>query len=146
MTFTKSSFHTLSRRFVGLGVFCLTSFRNATGFLVVFASVFARHCSWHRNFQFYTRFLHDILELFISSINEVNTTQCSSIIELRLFDSQLLLFFVLRRFRHIFQNFWPQSVWSGGRLLSCQCLTRPTKSIWWFLIQYREPCETCPRI
>ena len=123
MTFMKSSFHTLSRRFVGFNdtcVFCLTIFRDAAGFPVLFASVFARHCSWHRNFQLSTRIFHDILEFFVSWINEVNTTQSSGIVELWFLDGPLLLLFSFRRFRQIFPSLWPQGVWSGGRLVFCQ--------------------------
>ena len=106
----------------------------------------ARHCGWHRNFQLSTRILHDVFEFLIIRISEVNTMQFSGIVELRFFDSPLWLFFALRRIRHIFPNLWPQSVWSGGRLFSCQSPARPCISIQWFSIQYGEPCETCPRI
>ena len=109
MTFMKSSFQTLSRRFVGFnnaGVFCLSIFRTATGLPALFASGFAKHCSWHRNFQLSTGIHHNILEFSICWINEVNTTQFSSIVELRFFDSPLLLSSSLRRFRHIFPYLW----------------------------------------
>ena len=121
--------------------FCLALLFNAAGLPVLLASSFAWHCSWHRNFQLSTLVFHDILEFFTSWINEVNTTQFSSIVKPRFFDSALLLFFAFRRFRHIFPNLWPQSVWSGGRLLSGQSPSGP-----FFSIQYSEPCETCPRI
>ena len=123
MIFMKRSFHAVSRRLVGFdngSVFCLALLFNAAGLPVLLASSFARHCSWHRNTQLSTRVFHDILEFFTSWINEVNTTQFSSIVKPRFFDSPLLLFFALRRFRYIFPNLWPQSVWCGGRLLSCQ--------------------------
>ena len=123
MIFVKGSFHTLPRRFVGLNnasVFRLAILFNATGFPVLLTLSLARHCDWHRNFQFSTRILHDILEFFIIWINEVNTTQFSGIVELRFCDSPLMLFFAFRRVRHIFPNLGPQSVWSGGLLFSCQ--------------------------
>ena len=43
----------------------------------------------------------------------------------RIFDSPLWLFFAFRRIKNIFLNFWSQSVWSGGRLFSCQSPARP---------------------
>ena len=105
--------------------FVLQSFFNATSFPVLLTLKFAKRCGWHRNFQVSTRSHHDILEFLIIRINEVNTTQSSGTVELRFFDSPLLLLFAFRRIRHIFPNLWPQSVWSGGRLFSCQCHTRP---------------------
>ena len=57
--------HTLSRRLVGFdngSVFCLALLFNAAGLPVLLASSFARHCSWHRNFQLSTRVFDDILE------------------------------------------------------------------------------------
>ena len=51
-----------------------------------------------------------VLHFFSTLQNEVNATQFSSIVGLRFF----------RRFRHIFPNLWPQSVWSGGGLFSYQ--------------------------
>ena len=58
----------------------------------------------------------------LDQINEVNTTQFSSVVKFRLFDSPLSLFFAFRRVRHIFPNLWPQSVWPGGRLFPRQSL------------------------
>ena len=149
MTFMKSSFQTLSRRFVGFNiasVFCLAILFNAKVFPVLATLKIARHCGWHQDFQLSTSILHNILDFFICWINEVNTTQCSSIVELQFVHSPLSLFSSLRRFRHIFPHLWRQSVWAGGRLFSCQSPTGPWKSIWWFLIQFCESCETCPRI
>ena len=84
--------------------FCLALLFNAAGLSVLLASSFARHCSWHQNFQLSTRVFHDILEFFTSWINEVNTTQFSSIVKPRFFDCPLLLFFAFRRFRYIFPH------------------------------------------
>ena len=64
-------------------------FQRAAGFTVLFASGSARHCCWQRNFQLSTRIAHNLLELFICWINEVNTTQFSCIVKLRFFDSTL---------------------------------------------------------
>ena len=123
MTFVKSSFRTLSRRFVGFHnacVFCLTFFRKATGFLVLFASGSARHCCRRRNFQLSTRISHNILELFIRGINEINTTQFSSIVKLRFFDSPLLLLFAFRRSRKHLSKFLATEslVWRSFAFLS----------------------------
>ena len=108
----------------------------------ILASGFAKYCSWHRNFQLSVRIFHNFLEFCTRWISGVNTTQFSSVVELRFFDGPLLLLSSLRRYRHIFPCLWPQSVWPGGRLLSCQSLSRPCISIWWFFVQYCEPCET----
>ena len=100
MIFMKRSFHALSRRLVvgfdNGSVFCLALLFNAAGLPVLLASSFARHCSWHRNFQLSTRVFHDILQFFTSWINKANTTQFSSIVKPRFFDSPLLLFFAFR--------------------------------------------------
>ena len=78
MTFMKSSFHTLSRRFVSFNdacVFSLGSIRIATSFLASSFPDLARHCCWHRNFQLSPRVLKVFFELLIRWINEVNTAQ-----------------------------------------------------------------------
>ena len=126
--------------------FCLTIFRNATGLPVLFASDFAIHCSWHRNFQLSTCILHDILEFFMCWINEENKPQFSSIVELRFFDSPLLLFSLRFDASDFSFHIWPYILWSGGRLFSCQSPPGPCISIQWFFVQYGESCETCPRI
>ena len=46
----------------------------------------------------------------------------------------------------MFPNHWPQRVWPGGHLFSCQSPPRPCISIRCFFVQYSESCETCPRI
>ena len=93
-----------------------------------------------RAFFMFPWILHNpcFLEFFIRWIKEVNTKQFSSIVKLWFFDSPLLIFSSLRRFWHIFPYFWPQKVWSGGRLLSCQSPPRTTffhpvfsYPIWW---------------
>ena len=91
-------------------------------------------------------FLHDILEFLTIRINYVNTTQSPGIAVLWFLDCPLLLRFAFRRIGHIFPNLWPQSVWSGGRLFSCQFPPGPCMSIRWFFIQYSESYETCPCI
>ena len=63
-------------------------------------------------------------------------------VELRFFDSPLLLFSSLRRLRHIFPYLWPQRFWSGGRLFSCQSLTGPRISLQQFFTHYSESCGT----
>ena len=149
MTFMKSSFHTLSRRFVGFnnaGVFCLTNCLNAVGFPVLFASGFAKHCSWHRNFQLSSRIFHNLLEFFVSGINEVNTTQLSGIVKLRFFDSPLLPLFSCRRFRHIFLISGHKE---SGLEVVCflvSLLPRPCIPIRWCFIQYRISCTQGIRV
>ena len=61
-------------------------------------------------------------------------------------DRPLWILFAFRCIGHIFPNLWPQSVWPGGRLFSCQSLPRPCISIRRFFIQYGESCEICPCI
>ena len=112
--------------------FCLVFFNCATCFSVLITLKFARHCGWHRNFQLSTHIFHDILEFHIRWINEVNTTQSSGIVKLRFLDSLLLLLFAFRCIGHIFPNFWPQSVWPGRCLFSCQSPPRPCIHIRWF--------------
>ena len=128
MILANRSFHTLSRRFVGLNnasVFCLALLFILTYLPVLFTMSLARHRSWHGNLQLSTCILHDIVEFFIIWSNEINTTQFSCIVEHRFFDSPKL---------------WPQSVWSGCRLFSCQPLSGPCISIRWLFIQYGESC------
>ena len=89
----KSSFHSLSRRFIGFNdacVFCPAIIQNITNFLVL-SSGSAKHCCWHRNFLFSMRILHHILKLSIIRINQINTTQFHCIVDLRFFGSPLLL-------------------------------------------------------
>ena len=96
-----------------------------------------------------SNFLRAFFTVPLNSIirnNEVNTSQPSGVVELWFLDSPLLLFFAFRRFRHIFPNLWPRSVWPGGRLFSCQSHPGPCISIRWFFAQKSEPCETCPSI
>ena len=62
-------------------VFRLALLFNATSPPVLLESGFARHCSWHQNFQLSTRILHDTFEFSIIRINEVDTTQFSSIVK-----------------------------------------------------------------
>ena len=135
MISVRRSFHAFPHRFIGLNntsIFCLAILFNATGFPVLITLKFARHCGWHRNFQLSTRIFHDILKSLIIRINEVNTTQYSGIVQLWFLDSPLLLFFAFQRIAHIFPNLWPQSVWPGGRLFSCQSAPGPIVSIRWF--------------
>ena len=100
---------------------------------------FARHCSRHRNFQLSTRILHDIFEFSIIWINDVNATQFSTIVELRIFDCPVMLFFTFRRVRHIF----PQSLaiicraWRSFVSLSVSS-PGPCTSIRWFFIQKKK--------
>ena len=93
---------------------------------VFLASSFARHCSWHRT-ELPT--FHEILKFAIIRIYGVNTTQFSCIVRPRFFDSHPFAFLCVRRVRHIFPNLWPQNLWSGGRLFSCQSLRGPCISI-----------------
>ena len=141
----RHTFQSYSHRFVGFNntsVFCLVFFNCATGFPVLIALKLARHCGWHWIFHLSTRIFLDILEFLIITINEINTTQSSGIVELWFLEAHHLLFFAFRRIGHIFPNVLPQSVWPGGRLFSCQsCISIP-----WFFIQYGESCEPCPRI
>ena len=89
----------------------------------------AKHCGWHRYSQLSSRILHGVFEFLIIRINEVNTTQSSGVVELWFLDSPFLFFFAFRRIGHIFPNLRPHSVWSGGRLFSCQSPPGPCTSI-----------------
>ena len=131
MTFMKSSFHTLSRRFVGFNsacVLCLALLFNATGFPVLFVSGSARHCCLHRNFQLPTH-------IFIISMNSSSAGSMKWIprnfLAVSSFGFSIARFCFSLRFdaSDIFPNFWPQRVWSGCRLLSCQSLPGPSISI-----------------
>ena len=99
MISVRSYFHPDSHRFVSFNntsIFCLVFSNCATSFPVLLTLSLAGHCRWHRNFQLSTRILHEILEFFIIWINEVKTTQFSSFVELRFFDSPLTLNLSLR--------------------------------------------------
>ena len=121
----QSSFQTLSRRFVGFNdacIFSLASIGCATGFPVLSSPDLARHCCWHRNFQLSPRVFSVSLKLLIRWINEVNTAQSSGVVKLRFLDSQLLFFFSLRFFWHLFPSLWPSFVRPWCRLFLRQSL------------------------
>ena len=125
----RRSFHAFPRRFIDFNhtsIFRIVLSSCATSLPVLITLKFARHCSWHENFQLSASIIHEIFEFFIR-INEVNTTQSSCIVELWFLESPFLLFFAFRRIGHIFPNLWPQSVWPGGRWFSCQSLTGTMK-------------------
>ena len=96
---------------------------------------------WFRSFsskmiQLSTRFCHNILEFFISWINEVNTTLFSSIVKPRFLDSPLLLFFAFSTLPTYLSKSLATKcrVWKSFAFLSV--------SIQWFFIQFCEPCST----
>ena len=126
-----SRLQTLPCRFVG---FHDTS---TLGFLVC-VSVSTRY-----NFpQLLKRLLHSILQgvaapksvsSFFRTIDEVNTSQFSSIVELWLLNSPFLLFLLLGCFRH------PKIIWSGSCLDLRQALSRPHVS--WNRFLHPNLCE-----
>ena len=148
--FKKSSFQTLSRRFVGLNdacVFCLVSIRSATSFLVLsspwscetlllalelptFSAFF---------FFFFFFFCNSFFKLRICWINELNTAR--NLLALSSFGfsiAHFLFFFSSRCFWHVVPYLWPKAIKSGCRLFFRQTLPRPCVSIWKFFVQYGE--------
>ena len=144
----KRSFHALPRRLIGLdnaGVFLsCTSFqryKSASTYLFEFCKALRLAPELP---TFYA-LLHYILEFSIIRINEVNTTQFSSIAELQFFDSPLWLFFAFRRFRHLSESLATKNVvWRSFAFLSVSSRTMHIHRV--VFIQYGEPCETCPCI
>ena len=58
------------------------------------------------NSNFFARFFHGVLELHVIWIEVLNSCHLLSIVELRLFNNPMLLFFLLRAFRHVRLNYW----------------------------------------
>ena len=119
------SFRTLSRRFVGFSdecVFCLARIRSSTSLLVLSSPDLAWHGCWHRNFQLFPRVYNGFLELCICRVNEINTSQFSSIINLWFFRLSTLVFLCVELRPTYFPNFLPQVIWPGCCLFPCQPL------------------------
>ena len=76
-------------------------------------SGFARHCSWHRNFQLPSCILNSFFELLFRWINEVNTAQSSSVIKLRFLDGAIFVFL----FVALLQTFFSISLATSNQAL-----------------------------
>ena len=151
MKLVKRSFHAFPRRLVDFknaNVFCLAHpFQRYKSRVYLSRWSLARHCSWHRNFQFSTCSLHDIFEFSIVTINEVNSTQFSSIVELRFFDCATFAIPCVWTLPTCLSKISGHKV--SGLEVVCFLVSLSSgqwKSIRCFFIQYGEFCETCPRI
>ena len=93
---------------------------------------FARHGWSHRSFKFSPRvffFFANFFVLFVIWIDEVNSSQCSSIVELSFFFCPFLFFSMLRGLTNFRPNFRPYMIWSGSRLNLCQFPPGPHTSL-----------------
>ena len=77
-----------------VGMFITAGFTRQTG-----AAQFARHSGFQRYVQLVTHVFHGVLELHAIRIDEIDRFQFSSIVELRLFKSPILLFLLLTALR-----------------------------------------------
>ena len=113
MRFVSSSFWPWSRAFVGINntsVFCLAFPNIAVGFSTALYRYFARHCSWHRNFQLSTSGFHCELEFFIVWFNQEYSSQWSGIVDLWFLDSPSLFCFLLCCIGNKFTHIWPHII------------------------------------
>ena len=76
----------------------------------------------HRSFQFPPRVFENFFVLFVIWIDEVSSSQSSSIVEPWVFLLPIPFFSILSAFSNFRPNFWPYMIWSGSRLNLCQSL------------------------
>ena len=134
MCFGLQRFCSLPRRFVGFhfsAIHCFElSFVATLRLCIRFHNARMRfvhpptgHGCGHRSFQFSPRVFWNFFVLFVIWIDEVNSSQSSSIVELWFFFCPFLFFSILSGFTNFRPNFWPYMIWSGCRLNLFQSLT-----------------------
>ena len=110
-------------------------------------SFLARHCRLHRNFQHAPCVLDGFLKFTIFRINEINASEPSSIVECGLVSFAHSCFFSILSCFSQFEPYILQAirdlVSSWFKLLS---VSLQTTSLWRFLFQHCELCESFPRI
>ena len=107
---------------------CANKFRGAIG----------------RSFQLSSRiFCEFLFVFFVIRINNVNSSQSPSIVELRLLFCPFLFFSILSGFPNFRPYFRPCMIWSRSRLNFCQSPPGPYIPLGRFLFQF---CESFPRI
>ena len=97
-----------------------------------FLAGLARHGGSRWCFQFLSSILNCFLELSVLRVNEVDSSQYSSIIEFRFFIGPflpLLQLSISSQFRPVFRT---KMIWPGCQLLSCQSPPGPHISDWRF--------------
>ena len=74
---------------------------------------FARHGWSHRSFKYSPRILENFFVLSVISLEKVNSSHFSSIVELCFCFCPFLFLSVLSGFTNFRPNFWPYMIWSG---------------------------------
>ena len=93
---------------------------------------------------FFPALFDGFLALSIFQIEDINTSQFSSFVELWFFTCPFLFFFLLISFGHSWPNSRPQVIWSGSCLNLCESSPGTPASFGMFFVQYRERRESCP--
>ena len=103
----------------------------------------ARHSCFHRNFQLFPCVLKIVLELFIFRNDELNTSQLSCIVELR-FSRQPTFAFLSVELLLTYPSIFLATGDRAWMLLAFSSIAHPGPcvSVWRFLIQCGELCET----
>ena len=96
--------------------------------------------------QYYPRIFESFFVILVIRINEVNSSQSSSIVEFWLLVSPFLFFSILNGFTNFGPYFWPYMIWSGSRLNSCQSPSTPHIALGRFFFQKSELRGAFPRI
>ena len=93
------------------------------------------HGGCHRCSQFSPRILHCIPTFFFIWINEINSSQLSSIFQFWLFNCPFLFFSILSGFPNFGPHFRSHMIWSCGCLYFCESLPGPHTSLGRFFFQ-----------
>ena len=96
--------------------------------------LFAWHGWWHRSFQFSSCVFENSWVFSVIWINEVNSSQFPSIVELPFLFCPFLVFSMPSGFTNFRPYFWPL-IWSGSRLNLWQSLSGPHVSFWRLLFR-----------
>ena len=106
----------------------------------------ARHGWCHVSFQFSPRIFESFFVILVIRINEVISSQSSSIVELLLLVFPFLFLSILSGFTNFGPYFWPYMIWSGSRLNFCQSPPGPHISLGMFFFQSSEFGESISKI
>ena len=88
---------------------------SISGFAAMFVTLLGSlsHGWCHKSFQFSPRVFENFFVLFVIWMDKVNSSQSSSIDELRFFFCPFLFFSILSGFTNFRPNFWPYMIWSS---------------------------------
>ena len=104
-----------------------------------YACLGERSLTWHGScrwsLQLSPCIFNDVLVLFITGINRINSSQFSGVFEFWLLDCPYLFFSSLRSFSVLIQASGPKVIWTWCRLDFCQSQPRPHISFWKSFVQ-----------